>query len=33
MKEKTLEEIKKYEERREKGMENCMEKKGNKNKK
>ena len=33
MKEKTLEEIKKYDERRKKGMENSFEKKENKNKK
>ena len=33
MKEKTLEEIKKYDERRKKGMENSLEKKENKNKK
>ena len=33
MKEKTLEEIKKYNERRKKGMENSLEKKENKNKK
>ena len=33
MKEKTLEEIKKYEERRKKGMENSLEKKESKNKK
>ena len=33
MKEKTLEEIKKYSERRKKGMENSLEKKENKNKK
>ena len=31
MKEKTLEEIKKYDERRKKGMENSLEKKENKN--
>ena len=33
MKEKKLEEIKKYEERRKKGMENSLEKKESKNKK
>ena len=33
MKEKTLEEIKKYDERRKKGMENSLEKKEKKNKK
>ena len=33
MKEKTLEEIKKYDERRKKEMENSLEKKENKNKK
>ena len=33
MKEKTLEEIKKYDERRKKGMENSLQKKQNKNKK
>ena len=33
MKEKTLEEIKKYDERRKKGMGNSLEKKENKNKK
>ena len=33
MKEKTLEEIKKYDERRKKGMENSLEKKENKNEK
>ena len=33
MKEKTLEEIKKYDERRKKGMESSLEKKENKNKK
>ena len=33
MKEKTLEEIKKYDERRKKGMEDSLEKKENKNKK
>ena len=33
MKEKTLEEIKKYDKRRKKGMENSLEKKENKNKK
>ena len=33
MTEKTLEEIKKYDERRKKGMENSLEKKENKNKK
>ena len=33
IKEKTLEEIKKYDERRKKGMENSLEKKENKNEK
>ena len=33
MKEKTLEEVKKYDERRKKEMENSLEKKENKNKK
>ena len=33
MKQKTLGEIKKYDERRKKGMENSLEKKENKNKK